>query len=125
MTEKNQVYRCAVCGNIVEVAHAAGGTLTCCGQPMKLLKENTTDGAREKHVPVIEKISGGYRVQVGSTLHPMLPEHHIEWIELQAGPLLMRHYLEPGEQPVATFMTDATEVTAREYCNLHGLWKAE
>lgn len=125
MTERNQVYRCSVCGNIVEVVHQAGGTLVCCGKPMELLKANSKDAAVEKHVPVIEKIEGGYRVQVGSTLHPMLPEHYIEWIELHAGNYVMRRHLEPGEQPVATFMTDATDVTAREYCNLHGLWKGD
>lgn len=123
MTEKNQIYRCLKCGNIVAVTHEGAGQLTCCGQPMKALKENTTDGAKEKHVPVIEKIDGGYRVTVGSVAHPMLPEHYIEWIELQAGATTMRHYLQPGEPPVATFLTDAAQVTAREYCNLHGLWK--
>jgi len=92
---------------------------------MELLKENSKDAALEKHVPVIEKIEGGYRVQVGSTLHPMQPEHYIEWIELISGEQVMRHHLNPGDEPVAIFMTDATDVTAREYCNLHGLWKAE
>lgn len=125
MTQRNQVYHCPSCGNIVEVIHPAGGELVCCGKPMKLLKENSKDAAVEKHVPVIEKIDGGYRVQVGSVIHPMQPEHHIEWIELQAGSMLMRKYLEPGQEPVAIFKTDAKEVTAREYCNLHGLWKSE
>jgi len=123
MTERSQIYRCSVCGNVVEVVRAGAGMLTCCGKPMIAMKENTTDGAREKHVPVIEKTDGGYRVTVGSVAHPMLPEHYIEWIELQVGETTMRHYLKPGDQPTATFATDATEVTAREYCNLHGLWK--
>lgn len=123
MTERGQIYRCTVCGNIVEMVHPAGGTLSCCDKSMQQLKENTTDGAKEKHVPVVEKIDGGYRVSVGSVAHPMLPEHHIEWIELQAGDTVMRHYLKSGDEPVATFKTDATEVSAREYCNLHGLWK--
>lgn len=125
MTQRNQVYHCPLCGNIVEIIHPAGGDLVCCGKPMTLLKENSRDAAVEKHVPVIETIDGGYRVQVGSVIHPMQPEHHIEWIELQAGSMLMRKYLEPGQEPVAIFKTDAQEVTAREYCNLHGLWKSE
>jgi superoxide reductase len=124
MTKVKEVYRCPLCGNIVEVVHAAGGTLSCCGQPMVLLVENTTDAALEKHVPVIEKIDGGYRVSVGSVAHPMLPEHFIEWIELVTPTCVLRRYLKPGEQPVAEFKTDATEVFAREYCNLHGLWKS-
>jgi superoxide reductase len=124
MTEKKQIYRCAICGNIVEVVHAAGGQLTCCGKPMELLKENSKDAALEKHVPVVEKIAGGYKVTVGSVEHPMLPEHFIEWIELIAGDNVMRKYLKPGDKPEAMFMTDAENVEAREYCNLHGLWKS-
>lgn len=124
MTKLKQIYRCALCGNIVEVVHAAGGTLVCCGQPMELLNENSQDAAREKHVPVIEKIDGGYRVTVGSVEHPMLPEHHIEWIELITENGTLRQYLNAGEKPTAVFMTEAEHVTAREYCNLHGLWKA-
>lgn len=124
MTKRNEIYRCALCGNMVEVAHAAGGTLSCCGQPMELMTENTRDAAMEKHVPVIEKIDGGYRVTVGSVEHPMLEEHHIQWIELLADGLVMRRHLRPGEKPQAVFATDATKVEAREYCNLHGHWKA-
>lgn len=125
MTEIRQIYRCAACGNMVEVVRAGEGSLSCCGQPMKALKENTSDGATEKHVPVIEKIDGGYRVQVGSTIHPMLPEHHIEWIELQTDKQTLRHHLQPNEAPAATFLTNDTKVVAREFCNLHGLWKGE
>lgn len=125
MTKQKQIYRCAICGNIVEVLHPAGGTLSCCGQPMELLTENTTDAALEKHVPVIERIEGGYKVSVGSVEHPMLPEHFIEWIELITETDVMRKHFAPGEKPVAVFMTDAKEVMAREYCNLHGLWKTE
>lgn len=125
MTTIHQIYRCMVCGNMVEVVRSGEGTLACCNQPMKVLKENTSDGAREKHVPVIEKIEGGYRVQVGSTIHLMLPEHHIEWIELQTDTQTLRHYLQPNETPEATFLTTATKVVAREFCNLHGLWKGE
>lgn len=123
MTKKREVYRCTTCGNIVEVLNP-GAAMSCCGNPMTLLKENTTDGALEKHVPVIEPIEGGYRVKVGSVEHPMLPEHYIQWIELLTETEVLRHELKPGDKPEATFMTTAKEVTAREYCNLHGLWKA-
>jgi superoxide reductase len=122
--ERLNVYKCEICGNIVEVMHAGGGTLACCGQPMKLLEENTTDAATEKHVPVVEKVEGGYKVTVGSVAHPMAEDHHIQWIELIAGPAVMRRYLSPGAAPEATFETAEDSVTAREYCNLHGLWKA-
>lgn len=124
MTERMQIYRCAACGNIVEVVNAAEGTLACCGQPMKLMKENTTDGAKEKHVPVVERIDGGYKVVVGSVEHPMADNHYIQWIELSAGNNVFRKYLNPGEKPEAVFKTDAKNVAAREYCNLHGLWKS-
>lgn len=123
-TEKLQVYRCEKCGNIVEVVHAAGGTLVCCGQNMKLLKEGETDAATEKHVPVIEKIDGGYKVKVGDVAHPMEDKHYIEWIELLADGKAYRQFLNPGETPEAIFMIEADSVSAREYCNLHGLWKA-
>lgn len=123
-TEKLQVYRCEKCGNIVEVIHAAGGTLVCCGQDMKLLKEGETDAATEKHVPVIEKIDGGYKVIVGDVAHPMEDKHYIEWIELIADGKAYRQFLNPGDKPEAVFMVEADKVSAREYCNLHGLWKA-
>ena len=123
MIAKNQVYKCGVCGNMVEVLFAGGGELVCCGQPMNLLEEKTADSSTEKHVPVIEKVSGGYKVTVGSTLHPMTEEHFIQWIELIADGRVYKEFLKPGDQPVAEFAVDATTVTAREYCNLHGLWK--
>ncbi len=125
MIEMKQVYRCPICGNIVEVLFAGGGTLVCCGKPMELLEANTSDGATEKHVPVIEKVDGGYKVTVGSVAHPMLEEHYIQWIDLVTETSVYRHWLKSGEAPVAVFMTDETPVYAREYCNLHGLWKAE
>lgn len=125
MTKLNEVYRCSVCGNIVEVVNAGGGELHCCGKPMQLMKENSVDAAREKHVPVIEKIAGGYKVTVGSVEHPMLDNHYIQWIELFDGEKVMRRHLKPGEKPEATFVTQAENVKAREYCNLHGLWIAE
>ncbi len=124
MAERLEVYKCGVCGNIVEVLHGAKGQLVCCGQGMKLLTENTTDAAQEKHVPVIEKIDGGYKVKVGAVPHPMADDHQIEWIELVAGDEVFRAYLKPGAAPEAEFKTDADSVTAREYCNLHGHWKA-
>ena len=123
MAEKLQIYKCAACGNIVEVLHGGSGELVCCGEPMELLDEKTADAATEKHVPVIEKIDGGYKVTVGSTLHPMTEEHHIEWIELLAGGKAYRQFLTAGDDPIAEFKIEAETVTAREHCNLHGLWK--
>lgn len=123
MTKKNEVYKCALCGNIVEVLHAGAGELVCCGQPMDLVTENTVDAAREKHVPVVEKTDKGYKVTVGSVAHPMDEKHWIEWIELVADSTVYRQALVPGDAPEASFCVDATEVTARAYCNLHGLWK--
>lgn len=119
-----EVYKCMICGNIVEVAHGGDGELVCCGEPMKKMVENTTDAAKEKHVPVIEKIDGGYTVTIGSVEHPMTGEHYIEWIELLADGKAYRQFLHPGDAPKAVFRVDAQNVSAREYCNLHGLWKA-
>jgi superoxide reductase len=124
MTKQLEVYKCEVCGNIVEVLHAGEGELVCCGQPMKLFVENTVDAAREKHVPVIEKIDGGYRVKLGSVPHPMEEKHYIEWIELVAGNKVLRQFLQPGDAPEASFQTTAKDVSARAYCNLHGLWRS-
>lgn len=124
MTNLHEVYKCTVCGNVVAVVFASKGELSCCGQPMKLMKEGATDGAKEKHVPVIEKIADGYKVTVGSVPHPMQDDHWIEWIELIADGKSYRAFLKPGEAPVATFCLKADTVVAREYCNLHGLWKA-
>lgn len=123
MTERLQIYKCELCGNIVEMLHAGQGTLVCCGQNMTLITENTVDAAREKHVPVIEKIANGFKVTVGSVAHPMEEKHHIEWIEIIAGDAAYRCFLKPGAAPAAVFMIGADQVTAREYCNLHGLWK--
>lgn len=125
MAKKLEIYRCEVCGNIVEVIHEGKGELVCCGQPMKLITENTVDAAKEKHVPVIEKTPEGYLVKVGSVTHPMEDKHYIEWIELIAEGTAYRRFLKPGEAPEALFCIAAGKVTAREYCNLHGLWKAD
>lgn len=124
MAEKLQIYKCELCGNIVEVLHGGAGELVCCGKPMKLLAENTTDAATEKHVPVIEKTAGGVNVKVGDVAHPMLEKHYIEWIEIIADGKAYRQFLNPGDAPEATFKVEAKQIIAREYCNLHGLWKA-
>ncbi|HFB83715.1 desulfoferrodoxin [Thermosulfuriphilus ammonigenes] len=124
MTKLLEVYKCEVCGNMVEMVHAGQGQLVCCGQPMKLMEENTVDAAKEKHVPVVEKIDGGFKVKVGSVAHPMEEKHYIEWIEIIADGKAYRQFLKPGQAPEATFLIDAQEVTAREYCNLHGLWRS-
>ena len=123
-TKKLQVFKCDVCGNMVEMIHEGMGELVCCGQPMTRQDENTVDAAREKHVPVIEKTGDGYKVSVGGVAHPMEEKHYIEWIELIADGTAYRQFLNPGDTPEATFCIQASEVTAREYCNLHGLWKA-
>ncbi|HYA02444.1 MAG TPA: desulfoferrodoxin [Syntrophobacteria bacterium] len=124
MAQQLEVYKCGVCGNIVEVLHGGEGELVCCGQPMKRFVENTMDAAKEKHVPVIEKTAAGFKVKVGSVAHPMEEKHWIEWIEVIVGGKAYRQFLKPGEAPEATFDVKADRVTAREYCNIHGLWKA-
>jgi superoxide reductase len=117
-------YRCEVCGNIVALIKRGGGTLTCCGQKMKKLEANTTDAAKEKHVPVVVKGNGEIKIAVGSTLHPMLPEHYIEWIAVVADDKVNFKYLKPGEEPTAEF-ADVKSGVSYAYCNLHGLWKAD
>ena len=124
MAKRLEVYKCGVCGNIVEVLHGGKGNLVCCGQPMNLLVENTVDAAKEKHVPVIEKVEGGVKVKVGDVAHPMEEKHWIEWIEIIADGKVYRQFLNPGEAPEAIFNVEAEQITAREYCNIHGLWKA-
>ncbi len=124
MAQKAGIYKCGICGNIVEVLHAGGGELVCCGAPMNLIAENSVDAAKEKHVPVIEKTAAGYKVSVGSVAHPMEEKHFIEWIELIADGVSLRKFLKPGDAPVAEFAVKASSVSAREYCNLHGLWKS-
>ncbi|RMD52206.1 MAG: desulfoferrodoxin [Nitrospirae bacterium] len=122
-TERLQVYKCEVCGNIVEVIHSGRGTLVCCGKPMVLFVENTVDASKGKHVPVIEKTDKGIKVKVGSVPHPMEEKHYIEWIEVIVGDKVDRRFLNPGDAPEAEFKVEG-EVTARAYCNLHGLWKS-
>ena len=124
MTEQRQIYKCNVCGNIVEVLHTGKGQLVCCGQPMKLLKENTVDASLEKHVPLIEKTADAIEVKVGSIPHPMEEKHYIEWIEIIANGKAYRQFLKPGSDPKAIFQIPANSITARAYCNVHGLWKS-
>lgn len=119
MAEKKEIYKCEVCGNIVEVVHEGGGVLICCGQPMKLQKENSVDASQEKHVPIIE----GKKVKVGSVAHPMTAEHYIEWIEATSEDgQIAKVFLKPNSKPEAKFSFNP--ISARAYCNLHGLWKS-
>jgi superoxide reductase len=123
MADKLTIYKCEVCGNMVEVIHGGSGKLVCCGQPMKFFQENTVDAAKEKHVPVVEKTADGVKVKVGAVAHPMEEKHYIEWVELLIDGKAYRQFLKPGEAPEAVFDIKAKNVIAREYCNLHGLWK--
>ena len=124
MAERMEVYKCDVCGNIVEILVGGKGQLVCCNQPMKQMVENTVDAAKEKHVPVIEKKPNGITVKVGSVAHPMEEKHYIQFIELIVDGKVCRQYLSPGQAPEAFFAVTGSNVAAREYCNLHGLWKA-
>jgi len=126
MAKLNQFYKCDICGNIVELVHVGGGQLVCCGEPMRLLNENTVDASLEKHVPIIEHKDGKTIVKVGSIEHPMTEEHYIEWIEIHTKDgKVTRKFLKPGEKPEAEFFISMENVLfAREYCNLHGLWKS-
>ena len=119
MPERMEVYKCRICGNIVEILHKGRGSLVCCGQAMQRKKVKSDDEGKEKHVPVVE----GTTVKVGSVPHPMEDKHWIEWIEIIAGGKAYRQFLNPGEAPEATFNVQGESITAREYCNLHGLWK--
>ena len=122
MTELMEIYKCEKCGNIVEMVHGGPGELVCCGITMVKMDPKTADWTTEKHVPVIEKTDHGIKVYVGSTLHPMEDDHYIEWIEVVADGKTYRQHLKPGDAPEALFCIDATTITAREYCNKHGLW---
>jgi len=124
MPKRLEIYKCESCGNIVEVVEGGGAELVCCGDEMKLMNENTVDAAKEKHVPVIKFSEGSVKVTVGDVPHPMEEKHHIQWIEVIADGKAYRQFLKPGDQPEALFELSAQTITAREYCNLHGLWKA-
>jgi len=123
MIQQKQIYKCNVCGNVVEVLYAGGGQLVCCGQPMELMSEKSEEEGKEKHLPVIEETVGGFKVKVGSLPHPMEENHYIEWIELVADNSSYRKFLKPGEAPEVEFEVKAKEITARVFCNIHGLWK--
>lgn len=125
MTELNQIYRCNVCGNMVEIINVGAGELVCCNQPMELLVERQTDVGPEKHIPLIEKTDKGIKVKVGEVPHPMEDEHYIHFIEVMANGTIYRHFLNPGDAPEAEFEIDVDKISdlkAREYCNIHGLW---
>jgi superoxide reductase len=125
MVDKMEIFKCEVCGNMIEVVHGGVGQLVCCNKPMKRFIENTVDAAKEKHVPVIEKTSAGIKVKVGSVAHPMEEKHYIEWIQVVSDEKSCRTFLQPGDKPEASFNVEGKTVIAREYCNLHGLWKGE
>ncbi len=122
MAKNLEIYKCEICGNIVEIMHPGQGSLVCCDAPMILQIENTSDASREKHLPVVERANGTVTVKVGSIPHPMEEKHYIEWIEIIAGGKIYRQALKPGEAPEATFPVTAGDITVREYCSLHGQW---
>jgi superoxide reductase len=125
MAEKLEIYECKDCGDIIEVLRSGSGRMDCCGKPMAKLVANTVDAAKEKHVPVIEKLSDGFKVKIGSIPHPMEEKHYIEWIELLADGIAYRRFLKPGDAPEAVFNVKAAAVSAREHCNIHGLWEGK
>ena len=123
--ELKQIYKCEVCGNIIEVIFVGGGALVCCGQDMTLLKEQTADKTTEKHVPAIEVTDIGVKVKVGANAtHPMDEKHYIEWIQIIADGIAYGKFLKPGDKPEAEFCVKAEKIEARELCNVHGLWKS-
>jgi superoxide reductase len=124
MSSVGRIFKCESCGQIAEIISPGAGILSCCGNSMKELIENTTEAAKEKHVPVITKVDGGYKVSVGSVAHPMEEKHYIQFIELEVNGIRQLKHLEPGQPPEATFLAPEGQATAREFCNLHGLWKA-
>ena len=125
MAKLREIYKCEICGNIIEVIHGGVGSLVCCGEEMKLLEEKTDDSANEKHIPYIEKTEKGVLVKIGQNQdHPMEKEHYIEWIQIIADGATYRKFLNPGDKPEAEFEIKVDDVMAREYCNIHGLWKS-
>lgn len=125
MTKLREIYKCNICGNIVELVHTGVGVLVCCGQDMELQKEKTEDATTEKHVPYIEKTEKRVLVKVGQKQdHPMEEKHSIEWIQIIADNVSYRKFLKPGDKPQAEFEITADKISAREYCNIHGLWKS-
>lgn len=124
MAQKSQIYKCKICGNIVEVLDTGGGTLICCGQNMELQQEKTQDEGNEKHVPIIERNEEGVIVKIGSEPHPMEPEHYIEWVEISTDKGESKKFLKPDSKPEALFPVKVENIKARIYCNIHGLWKS-
>lgn len=121
---RHEIYKCNICGNIIEVNHAGGGELVCCGKPMDLMTENTFDAAIEKHVPVVEKTEDGIKVSIGEVQHPMEEAHFIQWIEVITEEKSFKKFLKPGDKPKTEFCIKPEDIiSVREYCNLHGLWK--
>ncbi|MEI6092795.1 MAG: desulfoferrodoxin [bacterium] len=125
MTKALEIYKCELCGNIVEVVHASGGDLACCGKPMTNMIAGTVDASKEKHIPVVEKKDGAYNIMIGTVAHPMEDKHYIEWVQINSGNKSYREFLKPGQEPKAVFDLASGKITAREYCNLHGLWSKE
>lgn len=125
MAKRLEVYKCDRCGNVIEVVCGGPGEMSCCGQAMKHLDENTVDAAREKHVPVINRTAAGLEVTVGSVPHPMEEKHFITFIEVINGDRVCRIDLKPGQPPKAVFNAPSGKVKVREYCNLHGVWQSE
>lgn len=123
MIEKSEVYFCSICGNVIEVLHGSSNSLVCCGQPMKLLEENSKGEYADKHAPIIEKNAEGVKIKVGSVEHPMEENHYIEWIEISTGKGESKKFLNPGEKPEAVFPVKTNITKARMFCNVHGLWK--
>lgn len=125
MAKTHEIYKCNLCGNLMEVLHDGAGEFVCCGKPMTRLAENTVDASKEKHIPVVEKTADGILVKVGSVPHPMEEKHFIEMIEVISETRVWRCHLKPGEKPEAAFCGKGGKLIVREYCNLHGLWKTE
>ncbi len=125
MTKLLEIYKCELCGNIIEVVHTGAGELVCCNKPMKNMIAGTVDASKEKHVPEIDKKDGVYNVTIGSVAHPMEDKHYIEWIQINSGNKSYREFLKSGQEPKAVFELKTGKITAREYCNLHGLWAKE
>jgi len=125
MAKLRGIYKCEICGNVVEVLHDGVGALVCCGEEMKFMDEKTEDSSKEKHVPYVEKTDDGILVKIGQNQdHPMEEKHYIEWIQIIADGRSYRQFLKPGDKPQALFEIKADKITAREYCNIHGLWKS-
>ncbi|SDC62107.1 MULTISPECIES: desulfoferrodoxin [unclassified Candidatus Frackibacter] len=119
-----EIFKCNVCGNVVELLQAGAPALVCCGQDMEKLEAQTEDAANEKHVPIVKEVNSGIEVTVGSTLHPMEEDHLIRFIEVLTEDKVLRTELEAGQKPIAKFNIDKSEVVeVREFCNVHGLWK--